>query len=124
MIRATIWNEFRHEKSDPQIKKLYPRGMHAAIAEYLKAQTDFKVKTATLDEEEHGLTEKVLASTDVLVWWGHMAHGEVQAAFKEKSDPSLMMMVPIFILTLAILLLGIFPGYMIETFTKLANSLL
>src|SRR5690606_23866 len=33
--------------------------------------------TATLDEPEHGLTEEVLANTDVLIWWGHMAHGEV-----------------------------------------------
>ncbi|MCE5216903.1 ThuA domain-containing protein [bacterium] len=83
-LRVTIWNEFRHEKADPQIRKLYPRGMHAAIAKYLKAQTDFKVRTATLDEEEHGLTEKVLAATDVLVWWGHMAHQEVRDEIVER----------------------------------------
>ena len=77
-IRVTIWNEFRHEKTNAQIKKLYPKGMHGAIAKYLKESTDFKVKTATLDEDEHGLTEKVLAGTDVLTWWGHTAHGEVQ----------------------------------------------
>jgi len=70
------------------------------------------------------LTAGYLLPPAVSAFFGGMAHGEVQAAFKEKSDPSLMMMVPIFILTLAILLLGIFPGYMIETFTKLANSLL
>ena len=35
------------------------------------------VATTTLDEPEHGLTEEVLADTDVLVWWGHAAHGEV-----------------------------------------------
>ena len=35
------------------------------------------VRTATLDEPEHGLTEGVLAETDVLTWWGHMAHDEV-----------------------------------------------
>jgi trehalose utilization protein len=34
--------------------------------------------TATLDEPEHGLTEKVLDNTDVLIWWGHCAHGEVK----------------------------------------------
>ena len=77
-IRVTIWNEFRHEKTNAFIKKLYPKGMHGAIAKYLKDNTDFKVKTATLDEAEHGLTEKVLAQTDVLTWWGHMAHGEVK----------------------------------------------
>lgn len=77
-LRVTIWNEFRHEKTNAQIKKLYPKGMHGAIAKYLKENTDFRVKTATLDEDEHGLTEKVLAATDVLTWWGHTAHAEVQ----------------------------------------------
>ena len=78
-IRVTIWNEGRHEKTNEQIKKLYPKGMHGAIAAYLKENTDFKVKTCTLDQdEEHGLSEKVLASTDVLTWWGHMAHGDVK----------------------------------------------
>ncbi len=77
-IRVTLWNEFRHEKSNEAIEKLYPKGMHGAIASYLKKTCpDFKVKTATLDEAEHGLTEKLLAATDVLTWWGHMAHGEV-----------------------------------------------
>ena len=33
--------------------------------------------TATLDEPEHGLTEEVLNRTDVLIWWGHVAHGDV-----------------------------------------------
>ena len=37
-----------------------------------------RVRTATLDEPEHGLTDAVLAGTDVLLWWGHMAHGEVR----------------------------------------------
>ena len=76
-IRVLIWNEFRHEKTDPEVKKLYPDGMHAAIAKYLSSQTGIEVKTATLDEPEHGLTEEVLEKTDVLIWWGHLAHKEV-----------------------------------------------
>jgi len=28
------------------------------------------VRTATLDQPEHGLTNEVLAQTDVLIWWG------------------------------------------------------
>ena len=35
------------------------------------------MRTATLDEPDHGLTEAVLAETDVLTWWGHVAHDEV-----------------------------------------------
>lgn len=76
-VRVTVWNEFRHEKTNPEIKKIYPDGMHGAIAAHLKRQPGLEVRTATLDEPEHGLTKEVLASTDVLTWWGHMAHGEV-----------------------------------------------
>ncbi len=75
-IRVTVWNEFRHEKKHDAVKKVYPDGIHAAIAEGLKPG-GFEIRTATLDEPEHGLTDDVLASTDVLTWWGHMAHGDV-----------------------------------------------
>jgi trehalose utilization protein len=77
-IRVTVWNEGRHEKRSPEIARIYPKGIHGAIADYLATQPDMTVRTATLDEPEHGLTEQVLAETDVLTWWGHMAHGEVR----------------------------------------------
>jgi len=77
MIRVTVWNEYRHEKKNPKVAKIYPKGMHGAIAAYLNKQQGIKAMTATLDEPEHGLTEEVLAKTDVLTWWGHLAHGEV-----------------------------------------------
>jgi trehalose utilization protein len=77
-IRVTVWNEYRHEKSSEEIAKIYPKGMHEAIATHLSSQDGFEVRTATLDEPEHGLTDEVLAKTDVLTWWGHTAHGEVQ----------------------------------------------
>ncbi len=76
MIRVTVWNEFRHEKQHADVQAVYPRGIHIAIAEALDA-AGFCVRTATLDEPEHGLTESILADTDVLTWWGHIAHGEV-----------------------------------------------
>jgi trehalose utilization protein len=75
-IRVTVWNEYRHERSDPRVAAVYPEGIHAAIASSLGA-AGYTVRTATLDEPEHGLTAAVLAETDVLTWWGHMAHGEV-----------------------------------------------
>ncbi len=77
-IRVTVWNEFRHEKVDEAVRKIYPDGMHEVIAAQLRAQKDLQVRTATLDEHEHGLTENALAETDVLTWWGHMAHEEVR----------------------------------------------
>ena len=77
MINVTVWNEFRHEKTDEKVRAVYPNGIHGAIAGFLKNETDINVRTATLDEKEHGLTDEVLNSTDVLIWWAHMAHGEV-----------------------------------------------
>lgn len=77
-IRVTIWNEFRHEKSNATCASLYPNGMHEAIAEYLRKDPSLSVRTATLDEPDHGLTQEVLDQTDVLTWWGHAAHGQVR----------------------------------------------
>ena len=76
-IRVTVWNEFRHEKKNPKVAEVYPKGMHEAIAARLRKCSDMAVRTATLDEPEHGLTEDVLKETDVLTWWGHTAHGDV-----------------------------------------------
>ena len=69
-IRVTVWSEFRHEKLNPKVAALYPQGMHQAIAAVLEQHADFTVRTATLDEPEHGLTDAVLDQTDVLTWWG------------------------------------------------------
>lgn len=84
MIRVTVWNEFRHEKSEDSVREVYPHGIHQAIADFLSPQEDITVTTATLDEPEHGLTDEVLNNTDVLLWWGHMAHKEVDDAIVER----------------------------------------
>ncbi len=76
-INVTVWNEFRHEKHSEHVKKIYPDGIHNTIANFLNAQEDICARTATLDEPEHGLTTEVLENTDVLIWWGHLAHAEV-----------------------------------------------
>jgi trehalose utilization protein len=77
-IRVTVWSEARHERQSAEIAKIYPDGIHGAIAAGLAADPGFEVRTATLDEKEHGLTQNVLADTDVLTWWGHIAHDEVK----------------------------------------------
>jgi trehalose utilization protein len=83
-IRVTVWSEYRHEKRNPKVADVYPYGMHEAIAEGLRTNGNYSVRTATLDEPEHGLTDEVLANTDVIVWWGHMAHNEVNDEIVEK----------------------------------------
>jgi trehalose utilization protein len=83
-LRVTVWNEYRHErKAEHPASRIYPEGMHSVIAAGLREE-GFEVRTATLDEPEHGLTDAVLANTDVLTWWGHMAHGEVSDAIVDK----------------------------------------
>ncbi|CAM2812715.1 ThuA domain-containing protein [Paenibacillus sediminis] len=76
MINITIWNEFVHEQVHEKVREVYPKGIHHAIAEGIRSDA-FNIRTATLDQPEHGLTEEVLNSTDVLIWWGHMAHDKV-----------------------------------------------
>ncbi|MCP4541280.1 MAG: trehalose utilization protein ThuA [Chloroflexi bacterium] len=76
-LRVTVWNEYRHEIEHAEVAKVYPDGIHQVIASHLHSK-GIQVHTATLDEPEHGLTKDVLAQTDVLIWWGHMAHGDVR----------------------------------------------
>jgi trehalose utilization protein len=76
-LRVTVWNEYRHERNSGHMAgQIYPEGMHAPIARSLR-EAGMEVRTATLDEPGHGLTADVLAATDVLTWWGHVAHHEV-----------------------------------------------
>jgi trehalose utilization protein len=81
--RVTVWNEGKHEKSNPKLAAVYPTGIHGALQEGLTA-AGYDVRVALLDQPEHGLTDDVLNSTDVLTWWGHMAHGDVADAVVEK----------------------------------------
>ena len=78
-LRVTVWNENVHERREDSVKRIYPDGMHAPIADGLRRELGGRVsvRAATLDEPEHGLTEAVLAETDVLTWWGHAAHDKV-----------------------------------------------
>ena len=78
-IRVTVWGENVHEQRDASVEEIYPDGMHGAIANGIRKHLgeNVVVRTATLQEPEHGLSAEVLAETDVLTWWGHAAHGEV-----------------------------------------------
>ena len=76
MINVTIYNEFQHEKSSEHVRKIYPDGIHKAIGSFLESD-DIKVRYSTLDDIETTLTPEILKDTDVLIWWGHMAHHKV-----------------------------------------------
>jgi trehalose utilization protein len=80
-LRVTVWNEGVHERTKPEMASVYPDGIHGAIADGLRHDlTDAHIQTATLDQPGQGLAPDVLDATDVLLWWGHMAHDDVQDA--------------------------------------------
>ena len=79
-LRVTVWGENVHERKHDFIRQIYPTGMHQCIADALNEEPDIEARTATLEQPEHGLTEEVLAKTDVLTWWGHCAHERVEDA--------------------------------------------
>ena len=85
-IRITVWGEYLHERQNDAVRQIYPQGMHTTIAEGIAAHLGKEaiVRTATLDQPEHGLTDAVLGTTDVLTWWGHLAHHQVEDSVVEK----------------------------------------
>lgn len=79
-LRVTVWGENVQEKTVARVREIYPDGMHTTIADGLRKHlaNDARVRTATFDQPEHGLTQAVLDETDVLTWWGHVAHDRVE----------------------------------------------
>ena len=90
-LRVTVWHEYRHEHMSEHVRSLYPDGMHATMADAIREQTEahfqrpVEITTATLDQDEnHGLSDELLANTDVMTWWGHAAHGDVSERIAHK----------------------------------------
>src|SRR3954447_24478403 len=92
MVRVTVWGENVHEGRDESVRAIYPEGMHASIASGLLELLgdEVQVRTATLDQPEHGLTEAILAETDVLTWWGHIAHDQVDDAIVDRVQAAVL----------------------------------
>ena len=83
-IRVTVWNENVHERESDLVRGLYPAGIHGCIAEALNRAGGIDAGTATLEMPEHGLGGSRLDDTDVLIWWGHAAHGAVSDEVVER----------------------------------------
>lgn len=82
MTRVTIYNEFFHEQSEEDIRKIYPDGIHIAIKNAIE-DDEISVRTVTLDTIDE-LTDELLDDTDVLIWWGHMRHDDVPDEVAER----------------------------------------
>lgn len=78
-IRITVWNEFHREQTLDKAARIYPDGIHRVVAAALGKHLghDATIRTATFAEPEHGLDDSVLKNTDVLSWWGHALHEQV-----------------------------------------------
>lgn len=81
---AIVWGENVHEQTNASVRELYPLGMHGTIAAALNQDEAIRATTATLQEPDHGLSEARLAEADVLLWWGHAAHGDVRDEIVER----------------------------------------
>ena len=44
MINVTIWNEGRHERESESVAKVYPKGIHGCIADFLGTDEELNIK--------------------------------------------------------------------------------
>lgn len=84
MVRTVVFGENVHEQTHTEVRAIYPHGMHATICDALNARHGIHARAVTLQMPEHGLTIEALDQTDVLVWWGHMAHDQVEDAVADR----------------------------------------
>ncbi len=90
-MKVTVFNEYLHELEDERVGEIYPQGIHAAVASAVKEHVPGAVvRSATLREPEHGLTQGVVDDTDVMLWWGHKAHGDVSDAVAERVQQAVL----------------------------------
>ena len=71
-IRVLVWDE-----QQPKQKRAYPNFLGEQIASHLRKNAALEVKTAKLDDSEHGISARALDACDVLIWWGHVRQGEI-----------------------------------------------
>jgi trehalose utilization protein len=80
-INVTIYNENFHETTVEKVRAIYPKGIHGVISEFLeKDESIGTIRCATLADHKETLSQEALDDTDVLVWWGHVKHHEVDDA--------------------------------------------
>lgn len=71
-VRVLCWSEVTEPAS------VYPNGIHGCVAEHLNKQPGIRARVASLTDPEQGVSDEVLAETDVLAWFGHQKHGQVR----------------------------------------------
>ena len=72
-IRVVVWDE-----RQPAQKEAYDDFLGNQIAAHLRKEPGVLVKSVGLDDPGQGVTDAVLGDAQVLIWWGHVRHGEVK----------------------------------------------
>jgi trehalose utilization protein len=72
-IRVVVWDEQQAAQ-----KSAYSNYLGNAVADFLAKQKGITVKSVRLDDPDQGLSKNTLDNCDVLIWWGHVRHGDVK----------------------------------------------
>ncbi|PYV16039.1 MAG: trehalose utilization protein [Acidobacteria bacterium] len=77
-VRVLLWSE----QTEP--REVYPHGISGALEEHFKTVPGFRTATATLADDDAGVSDAALDNADVLVWFGHRKHRDVPDAAVER----------------------------------------
>lgn len=85
--KVVVWSEGTANK-DSGSKEMYPHDINTTIAEGLSPlqAKGWEIVKASLDDPEQGISDELLNSTDVLIWWGHKKHGDVKDALVDRIE--------------------------------------
>ncbi|BDI32375.1 trehalose utilization protein ThuA [Capsulimonas corticalis] len=75
-VKVLVWDEAPTHAP----REVYPQSINGAIAAFLNEDGAGQIvaTTANIDDPEQGLSEQAIADADVIIWWGHARHDEVQ----------------------------------------------
>jgi trehalose utilization protein len=71
-VRIVVWDE-----RQPKQKSMYENFLGNHIADHLRRQEGFSVRSVGMDDPQQGLPDVLLDDCDVLIWWGHVRQGEI-----------------------------------------------
>ena len=72
-IRVVVWDE-----QQPSQKEAYDTFLGNCIADHLRAQPGFDVRSLSINDAEQGLSQGILDFAEVMFWWGHQKQAAVK----------------------------------------------